>query len=221
MKKIGITVDLETASDGQTRCAIKARFANAISNRGAIPILLPNNPEFIDEYIDMIDGLMISGGPVINCSSIDDIEKFKDSGDLSDRRVYFEYKLIQRALEKDLPVLGICFGEQLINLIYGGSIKSNIPNHIESVYEYTHKVNVVEGSKLHGILGETRINVNTSHSQGVDEVGEGLDIVATSEEGIVEAIEDKKRLFCIGVQWHPEVVELTEKSDEIFEAFLA
>lgn len=220
MKLIGITPDLEPVED-EIRYGLRTRYSHAISSRGAMPVIIPAHVEFIDKYLDMIDGLVLSGGPIIPSDCIKNIEEYKDAQDFAGKRIYFEYQLLQKALERDMPVLGICFGEQLINLVYGGSIKSNIPNHIHNVFEYTHKVDIKEDSKLYDIVGEKTININTLHSQAVDEIGGGLEISAISEDGIVEAIEDKSKTFCVGVQWHPEAEKgKAEKSDEIFDCFL-
>ncbi|MCT4575599.1 MAG: gamma-glutamyl-gamma-aminobutyrate hydrolase family protein [Alphaproteobacteria bacterium] len=220
MKLIGITADIDLTQDKSFRHELRCRYTDAILKRGAIPIIIPNAPDRIDEYIELIDGLIISGGGIIKEPSIKDIERYKDSNYVVEYRTYFEYKLIKKALEVDLPVLGICFGEQLINLVYGGSIKSNVKNHKENVYDCSHIINIKKDSLLYDIVKSSNINVNTSHTQAVDVIGAGLDAVALSKDGFVEAIEDKTKTFCIGVQWHPEASGITEKSDEIFDYFL-
>jgi len=142
-------------------------------------------------------------------------------------RTEFEYKLAKCFMEKDKPILGICGGMQLINVMTGGTLIQDIPSQFETETPHydankdipIHDVEVMKDTKLYSIVGKNRIGVNTSHHQAVKAVGKEFIVNAIADDGLVEGIEHTKMKFCIGVQWHPEYV-VTEADFKIIEAFV-
>ncbi len=147
----------------------------------------------------------------------------------------YEFGLLQEALAADLPVLAICRGHQVLNVAFGGSLLQNIEtsNHradykSEGAPSRWHEVTIALGSRLHGAIGAGRVEVNSRHHQGVvaDGVAPGLKAVATSPDGIVEALESESHRWVVGVQWHaerpePEHPQFAPLSQPLFQAFLA
>ncbi len=181
----------------------------AIRDCGGIPVVLPDTdgaPEKIDEYLELLDGLLMPGGPDIPPSEWGE-EIHPTAKLLDDDRYKFEKAIITAWIQRtDKPLLGICLGSQWINVAHGGSLIQDIPSefggHPRGV---SHMVKLEPDSRLSEIFGETEFEVNSLHHQAVRDVGEGLRVVAKSPDGIVEATEttDPNR-FLIGVQWHPE-----------------
>jgi putative glutamine amidotransferase len=177
---------------------------------GGIPILIP--PGSSVEIIDKIDGLIISGGPDIS-PEIYGQENGKFTNETYPEQDISEIELIKSAIEKDLPLLCICRGFQLLCAIHDGILYQHLPetNGFEdhggwdgNVTE--HGVNIVEGSRLEKIMGN-RIIANSTHHQGVKDPGSLKITALSSHDGLIEAVEIEKLTFCIGVQWHPERIE--------------
>lgn len=213
--------------------ALRVNYVNMISGAGAAAVLIPYDHDKIDFYLDLIDGLMIVGGHF----DIDPIRynenEIHPTAKLNKTRENFEYVISKKALEKKtMPILGICNGMQLINVLHGGDLIQHIPddkkfiNHeqskvegFESAATPYHDVIINKNSKLFKIAGEEKIKTNSSHHQGVKSVGKGLLLSGEAIDGTVEAVESIDHDFCIGVQWHPEFD--TNKADEkIFNKFV-
>ena len=133
------------------------------------------------------------------------------------------------ALIRDIPILGICGGEQLLNVALGGSLIQDIPNKISGALaheqpnprnEAGHSVRIMKGTILRDIIGADEINVNSAHHQAVAEVGQTAIVNALAPDGVVEGIEAPSKRFCIGVQWHPEF-HVTARDNKIFAAFIS
>ncbi|MCH7889796.1 MAG: gamma-glutamyl-gamma-aminobutyrate hydrolase family protein, partial [Proteobacteria bacterium] len=146
-----------------------------------------------------------------------------------DRRTAFELAITRAAVARDMPVLGICGGEQLLNVALGGTLIQHIPDEVEGALaheqanprtETGHSVRVVAGTLLHGIVGADEIEVNSAHHQAVRDLAPGLVVAAIAPDGVIEGIEDARRRFCLGVQWHPEFA-LGAGDDRIFAALAA
>jgi putative glutamine amidotransferase len=145
-----------------------------------------------------------------------------------DRRTAFEFAATQGALARGMPVLGICGGQQLLNVVLGGTLIQHIPDEVPGCVAHRqenprnepgHSVRVIAGTLLHRITGAECLGVNSAHHQAVKEAGPGLVIDAVAEDGVVEGIEDPRHHFCLGVQWHPEF-EINEADRLIFRAFV-
>lgn len=147
---------------------------------------------------------------------------------MKEERTIFEYKLIESCLKNNKPLLAICGGEQLLNVVMGGTLFQDINEEVETNIEHeqknprnegSHSIEIVNNTKLAGIVKTNKIFVNSAHHQAVKKVGKDLIVNANSDDGIIEGIEHKNLKFCIGVQWHPEF--LIQKSDEnLFSALI-
>ena len=189
---------------------IPTTYHKMVDRCGGIPILIP--PGSSVEIIDKIDGLIISGGPDIS-PEIYGQENGKFTNETYPEQDISEIALIKSAIEKDLPLLCICRGFQLLCAIHDGILYQHLPetNGFEdhggwdgNVTE--HGVNIVEGSRLEKIMGN-RIIANSTHHQGVKDPGSLKITALSSHDGLIEAVEIEKLTFCIGVQWHPERIE--------------
>lgn len=214
--RIGLTMDLsfDTSYSRYPWYALRDNYCAALVTNGAVPVPLPYVYEAIDAYLDMVDGLMLTGGDFDHDPQIFGVARHPETN-VNERRTKFEMLLLRKALAREMPFFGVCAGQQLLNLIRGGTIFQHIPddvpgsiNHLQSECRHKpqHSIAVSEGSLLAKACkgGATTVMVNTSHHQAVARAGKNLYITARAEDGVVEAIEDPSLPFCIGVQWHPE-----------------
>jgi len=234
MKKkplIGLTLDLENSNSYSKFpwYAIRQNYCTTISKMGGIPLPLVYDINSINTMIEKLDGFIITGGAFdINPSYFSERKKFNNII-IKDTRTDYEIKLCNKILENNLPLLGICGGQQLINVIYGGTLIQDIDKEIETKIKHeqtnprnqtSHKVKIIKNTYLNNIISENIIKVNSAHHQAVKNIGLGLKINAKAEDDVIEGIEDPKLNFCIGLQWHPEF--LIEESDKlIYKEFIS
>ena len=182
----------------------------AVQRAGGIALLLPPDPlleQEPDELLDMLDGLMMAGGTDIGPSSYGAAaEPETKSG--YEGRDSFELALARRALERDMPLLGVCRGMQLLNVAAGGTLVQHLADtdkhrHTPGVFG-DHGVRLEPGSLAARATGAAESAVKSHHHQGVERLGEGLEATGWDEDGTVEAIEMPERGFALGVLWHPE-----------------
>ena len=213
--RIGITPDNEMRDGNPSRpfYFLDARNFVALKAAGCTPIMLPHQIDEVDAYVDMLDGIIISGGGYQ--FPVPDLLPPRGVGDVPDEkraRTEFELALIEATLSKKKPLLAVCGGVQTLNAALGGKLVVKLAEanpvwakHRSPPYDSVgHEVAVKPGSKLHALTGRERFPVNSLHRQGIVEVGPGVVACATADDGIVEAIEHPKHRFCLGVQWHPE-----------------
>lgn len=226
---IGITIDLPRASSYSQYpwYGLKKSYADSVSHFGGIPILLPYDNDNIANYIDMIDGLILTGGDFdIDPSHYGETLKSKKVI-TNNARTDFEIQILKGVLKLNKPVLGICGGMQLINVIMGGSLIQDIAEELgSSFHEQTmpkhipsHSIIIEKNTMLHEIIEKDTANVNSTHHQSIKNLGAGVVLSAKASDSIIEAIEVPQYKFCIGVQWHPEHLETTEDK-KIFNVFL-
>ncbi len=227
---IGITSDYDD-SDGQPRFFIKRDYVSAIEEAGGISLLLcPTNESTISHFISLIDGLLISGGGFDIDPKLYGEEPHPRLGKIQPDRTDFEIKLLKLAVEKRMPVLGICGGHQLINVYFGGSLYQDIPsqysekiNHKQSTPSDIpyHKIEIHPSTRLSEITGADSSKVNSTHHQSIKKIGKGFNVSAVAEDGIIEAIESNNDDFVVGVQWHPERIYNKDScSKNIFTEFI-
>jgi putative glutamine amidotransferase len=228
---IGLTLDSDEGS-GLTktaRYALKANYAEAIAGAGGMPVGLPHAPEAVEAYADRLDALVVTGGAFDVDPAMFGAESKHATVTLKPNRTGFELALTKAMLQRKKPVLGICGGEQLLNVILGGTLVQHIEDEVgDSLLheqpnprnEPGHAVAVTPGSLLHKIAGATEIKVNSAHHQAVKSVGPGVVVNAVAKDGVIEGIEDPRLPFCIGVQWHPEF-RITEGDRNLFKALVA
>lgn len=218
---IGITPDYDSSI---RRYKIHQDYITAVSSAGGLPILLfPHG-----EIPSFLDGIIFSGGGDIDPLLFQE-EPLAQSGEISPLRDQYEISLCREAMEKDIPILGICRGMQVINIALGGTIYqdisvqtgSKLKHSQQAPREYgTHSILIENDSLLSTLLGKEKITVNSFHHQAVALLGDGLRVSAKSPDGLTEAIEHTQNFFVLGVQWHPEAMG-TEEQKKLFSAFLA
>ncbi len=192
-------------------------------------MLLPHEAEHAADYLDRLDGLIVTGGAFdVDPALFGDATRHP-TVKTKERRTAFELALTRGALARDMPLLGICGGEQLLNIVLGGTLIQHVPDEVPAALPHEqpnprtepgHVVRVTPGTLLHRICGADEIAVNSTHHQAVKAVGDGVAINALAPDGVIEGIEVAERRFCLGVQWHPEY-SITAGDDRIFDAFIA
>ena len=191
------------------------RYLRAILRAGGIPLTLPlaTSRKAIREISQRVDGLLVTGGNFDIHPKVYGEEPLEALGEVKEERTQFELELIALALERNLPILGVCGGAQAINVAVGGSLYQDIATQIPHALEHQqsalkeqggHPIKIHERTKLRRIVGRDRLEVNTTHHQAVRKLGRSLIVNATAKDGIVEGIESKDHSFVLGVQWHPE-----------------
>lgn len=194
--------------------SMRADYVRAVERAGAVPVVLPTlAAEAAEALLDRIDGLLLSGGVDVD-PALYGRPPHPKLGRVDRERDEFELALTRHALSRDLPVLAICRGQQVLNVATGGTLIQDIPSELEGAVAHeapgrrtrrSHAVEVVGGSKLGLILGPGPLSVNSFHHQAIDRLGEGLTVTGRCpEDGVIEAVEMKDRSFVLGVQWHPE-----------------
>lgn len=184
-------------------------YVDAIHRAGGRCILIPPALHGLDRILDVIDGLCMSGGPDVDPARYGAQRHPMTEGEQRDRDEA-ELELARRALERDIPLLAICRGIQIVNVARGGSLIQHLPDtpageaHREVVGQFTdHPIRVQPGSALERAIDVTA-PIKSHHHQATDAIGQGLTPVAWAPDGTVEALEDTSRRFALGVQWHPE-----------------
>ena len=208
---------------GRRDLALALAYPGAISRGGGAPLIVaPFTAETaLEAILDRADGLLLSGGPDIDpCLYGQEPDERLGPTDIGLDR--FELGLVRRALERDLPVFGICRGAELMNVARGGTLIQHIEGHRqqEEARVTTHDVRIAEDSRLAGILGATRTPVNSFHHQALDELGGGVRPVAWADDDVIEAIELEGPDFAIGVQWHAEGLIDDDRQCALFTKFV-
>lgn len=227
---IGVTFDsLETEKYATFPWyGVRKNYCERVAEMGGIPFPLIHDLGLVDTYISLIDGLVITGGGHDICPTYYGAEETHPTVTLKPQRTAFELALAKAALEKNIPLLGICGGEQVLNVALGGSLIQHIPdevsdslNHLQPQrrHESIHKVTVVKETLLHKIVGAEEFSVNSIHHQAVKTPGQGLVVNALAADGVIEGIEAPSYRFCLGLQWHPEF-SITSQDKALFMAFL-
>ena len=228
---IGLTLDSEEPG-GYSKLpwyALRQNYCSAVVRAGGLPILLPHEPEQAEAYLDEIQGLIVTGGNFdVDPALFGDTTRHP-TVKTKDRRTAFEVNVTKGALARDMPVLGICGGQQLLNGVLGGTLIQHIPDEIDGALaheqpnprtEAGHIVSVKPGSLLHRICGIGELAVNSAHHQAAKGVGPDVIVDAVAEDGVIEGIEHPGYRFCLGVQWHPEY-SISAGDERIFDAFIA
>ncbi len=228
---VGVTLDSEQPG-GYSKYpwyALRQNYADAIIAAGGLPVALPHDAALAAAYLDRIDALVVTGGAFdVDPALYGDGERHA-TVTLKEGRTAAELALTQGALARDLPVLGICGGEQLLAVALGGTLLQHIPDSVANALEHEqpnprhepgHPVKVVPGTLLHRIVGAAEMQVNSAHHQAVRAPGPHAVVNATAPDTVIEGLEDTRYRFCLGVQWHPEFF-IDPGDRRIFDAFIA
>ncbi|EDS72173.1 gamma-glutamyl-gamma-aminobutyrate hydrolase family protein [Anaerofustis stercorihominis] len=187
-------------------------YMTCLEESGAVPIMLPLtiNDKTIDELVDMCDGFLFSGGHDVNPELYNEKKK-PECQNICIKRDEMEKILFNKVITMNKPILGICRGLQLINVLLGGSLYQDLESELKINHkqkppydESFHKVDIIQDTPLYNILNKDKIDVNSCHHQAVKELSSKLKVMAVSEDKVIEGayMEDKK--FVLAVQWHPE-----------------
>jgi len=227
--KVAITSDYLEKSEYSAfpHFILRENYLEAVYKSGGEPFLLNYflNP---DDIFKEFDAILIPGGNFDISPEFYGEAVKSDTVSLNSKRTDFESKLLKNVMNSKMPVLGICGGEQLINVLYSGTLIQHIPDEIENCLEHeqktpknepSHEVKVVEGTKLHQITGKTSFMVNSTHHQAVKNVGQNIIASSYAPDGVIESIEHTSHPFMIGVEWHPEYLT-TDEDKKIFDHFI-
>jgi putative glutamine amidotransferase len=233
---IGIAAmsDHDAAGLHAPRFSLNQSYNKAVMAAGGVPLMIPHveDIESLRELYEMLDGFMLPGGVDIHPRHYNE-EPHPKLDPTDDGMDWVEVTLLRWALEDDMPVFGICRGEQVLNVVMGGTLWQDLPSEYATVFDHresfkrkirdylAHDVRVDPNSRLAEIAGATRVWVNTSHHQAIKRVAPGLIATAWSPDDLVEAVESPDHFFVMAVQWHPEeMVKKHEWTLRLFQAFV-
>ena len=221
-------------SDVDKYVSTNTTYVESIQKAGGVPVLLPltASNEYVEQMIDLIDGLVVIGGEDINPNVYGE-EPIGMLGAITHERDAYDVKILKSALEKGIPVFAICRGHQMTNAISGGTLYQDLPSqykggnlikHRQQTATWglpTHSVTIDKNSELYKILGEEKIYVNSYHHQAVKDVAPGFRVVAKSSDGVIEAIEKigEGSDLIISVQWHPEGMVFFNNDTQMLKLF--
>lgn len=211
---------------GIEKSYVNSDYVESVLKGGGVPIILPvsSNEDVIESQIQNIDGLIISGGYDVNPLLYGE-EPSQKLGITYPKIDDYYIKAVSIALKLKKPILGICKGMQLLNIVYGGTLYQDLSYNEESFIKHrqdtnpqegTHTIEVFNESKLYKIVGKS-VNGNSFHHQAVKDLGKGLKVSAKAKDGVIEAIESEDDYFVLGVQWHPEL--MTNNSEIMVKIF--
>jgi len=211
---VGITTYLTRAAFGAwdlDAALVPAEYVRAVTRAGGVPLLVPPGGD-VAETLDRLDAVIFSGGSDLDPELYGEEAHAETTGIVRERDD-FELGLMQEALARDMPILAICRGSQVLNVALGGDLEQHVPDRVGTELHREvpgvfseHDVEVVDGTRLASILGD-RHDVKSHHHQGFGDLGSGLREAARAPDGTVEALEDPTRRFTLGVLWHPEAGE--------------
>jgi len=226
---IGLTLDAEKPGGWSKYAwyALRQNYFAAVAAAGGLPVALPHEFSLAADYVGRLDGLIVTGGAFDVDPALYGESTRHETVAVKEGRTLAEMAFLKDAMARDMPVLGICGGEQLLAVAMGGRLIQHIPDAVPGAlaheqttphFEPAHEVSVLAGTKLFEIVGP-KMWVNTSHHQAVKEPG-GCVVNARAADGVIEGVEVPGQKFCIGVQWHPEYFAAPEDK-RIFEALVA
>ena len=227
---IGLSCSYEK-NDTEHRIFLNHSYLDAIRRFGGIPVVLPSegNEDELKYLASQCDGILFTGGMDIEPSLYGE-EKWNDTVATTPDRDRCETLLFRLAAERNLPILGICRGLQMMNVHFGGTLYQDIPTQAPSDVTHSmgaslnktcHNCIITPGSPLHTLLGQDVIAINSFHHQSIKDVAPGFGVMGRCEDGIIEAIWNPGMRFAWAVQWHPERLSEEDSSAQLFRAFIS
>lgn len=227
---IGVSLDIEKSPSyaDEPWYALRENYCSAISHAGGVPFALPHEHERVSDYLDCLDGLVISGGMFDIPPNLYGEQEYQGELVTKEQRTVFEIALIKGAIERDLPLIGICGGMQLLAVVKGAKLIQHIPNEVKDSLVHMqaqphhlagHQVELVKDSQLHQITRQDLMQVNSVHHQAIKDVPSGIRVSARAADGVIEAIELPEQSFCFGLQWHPEY-RINAGEEKLFRALV-
>lgn len=212
---IGIACGHE-AKEGRDRYYVNTVNIRMVAENGGVPVLLPNpfDEDKLKAALDMVDGLYLPGGVDVDPHLYGE-EPLAGMGSFDPDWDAVDVVLAQAALERNMPILGICRGMQVLNVAAGGTLYQDIPSQVPGALKHSqkgprwaasHAVELDGESRLAKTLGATELRINSYHHQAVKDVAPGFRAVANAPDGVIEAIESTQHRYAVGVQWHPELM---------------
>ena len=209
---VGITSYAEEVTWGawvEEAALVPLSYVRALERAGGRPLVIPPSEGAIEETLSVLDGILFSGGSDLD-PQLYDAEAHPETQGVHEARDRAEMALLTAALERDMPVLAVCRGSQVLNVARGGDLVQHLPEvlgheeHKHTPGQYSdHDVTLEPGTRVGGLLGD-RAPVKSHHHQGFGRIGDGLREAGYAEDGTVEALEDPTKRFAVGVLWHPE-----------------
>ncbi|MDD4690222.1 MAG: gamma-glutamyl-gamma-aminobutyrate hydrolase family protein [Eubacteriales bacterium] len=210
---------------------IQASYMDSVLCAGGVPVILPitSDDSVIENIINVCDGILVTGGHDIEPELYG--EQIMDGCDeLCPERDALDFRLTLMAINVDKPMLAVCRGMHMVNVVMGGTLYQDIPTQISTDIEHNmpvvsddviHEVRIERGTPLMDILKEENIMVNSYHNQCVKKIGSGLEVSAVCPDGIIEGIFMPDKRYIHGLQWHPEKLAQNDKySQRIIESFV-
>ena len=208
--------------------ALRYRYCEAVVLAGGVPLALSYYLNCIDDYAEILDGLVLTGGGFDIDPKLYGDEAIHPTVKVKPNRTEFEMAIARRMLDLNKPVLGICGGMQLLNVLHKGTLYQDLPSDIKSDINHSqthdrhlpqHQAIIEPDTFLAELIKETSVLVNSVHHQSIKQIANGFQVNAKAPDGIIEGIESSNYKFCLGVQWHPEF-HVTEADKKIFTGFV-
>jgi putative glutamine amidotransferase len=203
------------------------RYANAVLKAGGVPVAIPplGGPSDVERLLDKLDGLVLSGGDDFDTARIGLGPVHPSAEITAAEKQDFDFVLARAAIAKKVPVLGICYGMQLLGLAEGGKLHQHLPDDRPGCQQHkggaVHAVVVAPDTKLARLVRMNELDVVSRHHQAIASVSEPWRVSARDREGLIEAIERAHHPFAIGVQWHPELSPEGSAQDRLFQGLVA
>jgi len=225
---IGITPNWDEVKE---RILMYPGYIQGLEEASAVPVILPMNvsESVLKQLADSFDGFLFSGGPDLHPKWYGQ-EKTDYCGEICEARDQMEAYIFREAvLNQNKPALGICRGIQLFNAFLGGSLYQDVPTELSKAITHrqvppydvpAHTVRILGESPLGKLVGKERLEVNSHHHQGINRIAEGLEVMALSDDGLVEAVYMPDRPYVWAVQWHPELMLKDEAAKKLFASFV-
>jgi putative glutamine amidotransferase len=235
---IGLTTERVTAPYGpqpnRDLQGVLRTYIEALGEAGAIPVIVPLGLSAADllSLYTRLDGVLLPGGGDIDPVEFGEAPHPKLGDDVDPLRDATELALARQAIGDDRPLLAVCRGVQVLNVALGGTLYQDLPSQYPGALKHSyrlreatrdylaHAVQIEEDSHLARVLGTSIVQVNSRHHQAIRDLAPGLQIVARSQDGVIEGVEHPARRFVLGVQWHPENLQALPEMKRLFEAFV-